>query len=205
MESKWDQNETANDPDMMLVRNAQNGDAAALNELLTKIRPCLQNFATMCILPANTGQASASDIVQDASTEAFQHIKDFRGSTWREFLSWLQTMIQNEVRDNVRNARRRKRDAARTVPLPEDSGGEVPIADDLSTPSRHAQRQEQIAKVRKALAGLEPDDEQVIRLVGFEPKDWPEVAELMGRSEDAVRQLYYRALRRLRDSMGGAS
>ncbi|MGH7193366.1 MAG: RNA polymerase sigma factor, partial [Candidatus Saccharimonadales bacterium] len=49
-----------------------------------------------------------------------------------------------------------------------------------------------------ALAELSPDHREVIILRSIEERDWPEIAEKMKRTTDAVRVLWARALKQLR-------
>jgi len=55
--------------------------------------------------------------------------------------------------------------------------------------------------VAQALESLADDHREVVRLRRFEHRTVPEIAELMGRSENAVRILYCRALKALRAAL----
>ena len=72
-----------------------------------------------------------------------------------------------------------------------------------SSPSRHAARRESSALVADALAKLPDDQEDVIRLRSIQELGWEEVARRMDRSNDAVRQLWVRAIKKLRPLVEG--
>ena len=63
-------------------------------------------------------------------------------------------------------------------------------------------REERFERLQKALESLPPDYREAIRLSRIEGLKTVEIAERMGRSREAVKQLIFRALRRLRESFG---
>ncbi|MHC4341139.1 MAG: RNA polymerase sigma factor [Planctomycetota bacterium] len=67
-----------------------------------------------------------------------------------------------------------------------------------STPSQHAQRRETAVILADALATLTPDQRQAVLLRTRNALSWEEVGKRMGRSADAVRQLWVRGLHALR-------
>jgi RNA polymerase sigma-70 factor (ECF subfamily) len=69
-----------------------------------------------------------------------------------------------------------------------------------SSPSAHAIRQEQAAQMAEALARLPEEMQQVLLLRHVDDLTHPEIAEQLGRSPAAIRMLYLRALRRLREA-----
>ena len=69
----------------------------------------------------------------------------------------------------------------------------------------HLRREERFDRLQHALESLPPDYREVIRLSRIEGMKTSEIAELMGRSSAAVKQLLFRALRRLRESFGDQS
>jgi RNA polymerase sigma-70 factor (ECF subfamily) len=71
-----------------------------------------------------------------------------------------------------------------------------------STPSVHAVRRERAARVLEALERLPHDYREVIHQRIFQHLDYEEIAARLGRTNDAVRCLWVRALRRLRDELG---
>jgi RNA polymerase sigma-70 factor (ECF subfamily) len=74
-----------------------------------------------------------------------------------------------------------------------------------SSPSNQASHREQAVLLADALEELPPDYREVIILSHLEGLSFPEVASRMGRSVNSVKNLWARALARLRRSLGGAS
>ena len=65
------------------------------------------------------------------------------------------------------------------------------------SPSVRARKREQSVLLADALARLAPDDRDVITMRNLLELEWDEVSRRMGRSADAVRMLWTRAVRRL--------
>jgi RNA polymerase sigma-70 factor (ECF subfamily) len=79
------------------------------------------------------------------------------------------------------------------------------LAAKLSSPSQQAARREQAVLLAEALEKLPDDYREVLILHHLEECNFPEVARRMGRSVEAVKKLWARALARLRRLLGGAS
>jgi RNA polymerase sigma-70 factor (ECF subfamily) len=65
------------------------------------------------------------------------------------------------------------------------------------SPSQSAQRRERGVILADALAGLAPEDREVLILRNLRELEWKEIAALTGRSPDAARTLWTRALVRV--------
>lgn len=72
------------------------------------------------------------------------------------------------------------------------------VAGEGSSPSYAYQQRERAVILADALAELSPDHREVIVLRSIQELDWDEVADKMGRSRNAVRVLWARALKQLR-------
>jgi len=66
-----------------------------------------------------------------------------------------------------------------------------------SSPIQEAQRRESAALVADALAELEPEDSEVVILRSLHELDWNAIAAKTGRSPDAARMLWARAMQRV--------
>jgi RNA polymerase sigma-70 factor (ECF subfamily) len=71
-------------------------------------------------------------------------------------------------------------------------------------PEESAQRQAEGERVREAILGLRDEQRQVIILRFVEDLEYPEVAEIVGKSVAAVRVIQHRALNALRKQMNTA-
>ncbi|MCA8965392.1 MAG: sigma-70 family RNA polymerase sigma factor [Planctomycetes bacterium] len=132
------------------------------------------------------------DILQEVAIEAV--------NSWRTLSdeanagAWLVTLARRKIarilRDQLGVAARdpRREHAIKT---------ELPVADRRSGPVTHADRKDRLELLEQALERLSDDHREVILLMKIEGLSGKEVAERMGRSENATHLLLSRALKRL--------
>ena len=108
--------------------------------------------------------------------------------------TWLAQIVRNEALTRLRRA-------GPVRPLPGPGEGGQPAAD-APGPDEQASRREQAARVMAALDRLPPDYREVIALRNLEGLSLVEVAGRMNRSHAAVRQMWVRAVRQLREECG---
>jgi RNA polymerase sigma-70 factor (ECF subfamily) len=191
-----------------LLRRARADDSAALGELLERYRAYLTLLARLQIDRRFRGKADAADLVQETFLEAHRAFPRFRGQTEAELAAWLRAILAANLADLARRFLQAKR---RDVRL------ERELADDLdrssramgqglvaptSTPSQQVARREQAILLAEALQRLPPDYREVLVLHYLEGLGHPEVAHRMGRTIDSVKNLWARALGKLRRSLG---
>jgi RNA polymerase sigma-70 factor (ECF subfamily) len=180
---------------------ARAGEADALGRVLEAYRNYLLLVANQEMDPRLKAKGGASDLVQQTFLEAHQDFERFHGGTDAELRAWLRRMLLN----NVANFRRRwvetdKRRADREIAL--DAGAVTP-ADSGPTPSREMMADERDASVRAALTRLPADYAEVLRLRYIEELPFDEVGARMGRSANAVRKLWARAVEKLEEELEG--
>jgi RNA polymerase sigma-70 factor (ECF subfamily) len=154
------------------------------------------------------------DILQDAYTEAVRHMGSFQAQGPDSAFRWLATIARNKIIDFIDAQKSAKRGGGR-VPLRAGPRGDTAdrsydrlleqMAITPSTPSRDAARHEALAALRVAMAHLPDDMRQAVTLRYIEGRSVSEAAQSLGRTERAVHMLCYRALRRMRATMGRAS
>jgi RNA polymerase sigma-70 factor (ECF subfamily) len=114
-------------------------------------------------------------------------------------MAWLARMAENEIRDRADYASRERRDAARRVPL-DDRAGEVPA------PVRQALSQviltERARTLERALEELTDAQREIIVLRAFEELAFADIGARLGKSEDACRVAYARAMAALTVRLG---
>lgn len=132
------------------------------------------------------------DILQEVAIEAV--------NSWRTLSdeanagAWLVTLARRKIarilRDQLGVAARdpRREHAIKT---------EFPVSDRRSGPVTHADRKDRLELLEQALERLSDDHREVILLMKIEGLSGKEVAERMGRSENATHLLLSRALKRL--------
>jgi RNA polymerase sigma-70 factor (ECF subfamily) len=145
----------------------------------------------------------ASDVAQETLLAAFTDFAQFRGASEGELLAWLRGILAHRLAMAVRRyrgtaARDLDRERALVGALDRSSialGNLLP--DRGPTPSQHAVRRERSVMLADALEALPCADREVVTLRIFRHLTWEEVAREMGRSADAVRMTWTRAVRKL--------
>ncbi len=143
--------------------------------------------------PALRAKLEPEDVAQEVLLAAHKDLARFQGDDDRAFLAWLFTIAENRIRDIANNlgALKRRTPTAR--------------ARTQTSPSGAAARKEMAVLVREALSTLGEDHRRIIQLRRFEEMAVPEIAQRLGKSPNAVRILYCRAVKALREAMTPSS
>jgi RNA polymerase sigma-70 factor (ECF subfamily) len=181
--------------------SARRGDGEALGRLLESFRPYVRVVIRGLGCERAAARAGESDFIQDALLEAHRSFPSFCGGTVAELVAWLRQIV---VRTTARTLRGQletvKRDPSREAPLDSLDG----VADaNQPTPGEQAARHEEAVSMADALGRLPDDMQQVLLGRHVDGLSHAELAARLGRSEGAVRVLYLRALRRLREVYRG--
>jgi RNA polymerase sigma-70 factor (ECF subfamily) len=197
------------DPERLLAL-ARRGDAVALGRLLESARNYLELLARVQIGRRLQGKVDAADLVQETFLKAHRDFAQFRGGSEGEWVGWLRQILAASLAHLVRHYYGTQR---RDVRLERDLVDELSqssrlldqrLAAPQSTPSHQAARREQAVLLADALQQLPDAYREVIILSHLEGLSFPEVARRMGRTVDSVKNLWARALARLRHTVGGA-
>jgi RNA polymerase sigma-70 factor (ECF subfamily) len=179
------------------LERARQGDSAALGALLESFRPYAGMIARSLRDHRLRARVEESDLIQDALLEAHRSFAGFRGDTLAALTAWVRQIVIRTVRQTLRrHLDAGKRDAGRECPTDALDGL---AADSGSTPSAEAIRHEEAARLAAALDRLPEDMRLVLLGRHVDGLSYGVLAERLGRSEGAVRVLYTRALRRLRE------
>ncbi len=185
-----------------LLQKVSLGDRSAANQLLGEIRPDLKEEVNKLGRSKAPRYEDASDVVQKCLLAIWKHAGEVHGATDAEVRAWLKAIVRNELFSTVKHEQQQMRDVRQQVPLPQNSSGGVALAADTSTPSHQLTHREEDERRDRALSQLSPDDQQVLRLHHLEGRQWPDIAQQMARSEEAVKRLYYRAVKRWKKALG---
>ena len=184
------------------IRLAREGQQAALDELLETHRNYLRVLAASCLHREMQGKADPSDVVQETLLKVHEHFHHFRGTTELEWMAWLRKILVNNLTDFQKGLRRERRNVNREQSLGSLVDRSSAMLLNLGpapgpSPSQEAQRREAAALVADAIAELEPEDRDVVILRNLHELDWNTVGERTGRSPDAARMLWARAMQRV--------
>lgn len=191
-----------------LLNQARCGDGQALGKLFEGFRRYLKLLAQLQINGKLQAKIDASDVVQETFLKAHRDLAMFRGTSERELMTWLRRILAANLADHVhRHYGRQRRDVRLERSLQQQldrsshalDGGLV-LAH--ATPSEQMAHREQALVLADALEQLPKDYREVLVLHHFKGLTFQEVARRMDRSVDSVKQLWMRALVRLRRTLG---
>lgn len=193
-----------------LFMAARGGSSSCLGQLLALYSNYLKLLVSAQLDSRLRARVSPSDIVQESFFEAHRDFPEFRGESIGEFVAWLRRIVVNNILRVVeQHVLAEKRDVRREVSL-EEIGRRLEqstarlesfLAGTGESPSGYATRREDELMLANTLAKLPGDYRDVIVLRHIEGLPFEEVGARMDRSAGAVRMLWLRALKKMRDVM----
>lgn len=183
---------------------AKAGSSEALGQSLEQFRRYLLEVARHAVSPALKSKGSASDLVQDTFLEAQRLFPRFEGVSAAQLRAWLRCLLLHKAAKlGRRYSTTAKRQISREVAMggAEGSLRLSQIAGPPSTPSVAAASAEQSQQLREAIDRLPADYREVMALRYSEGLAFDEVGRRLGRSADAARMLWARALERLKHDL----
>jgi RNA polymerase sigma-70 factor (ECF subfamily) len=194
------------DPLEKWLRAARAGSRSALGRALDAARPLLMQIAADELGADLRGKVGASDVVQESMADAVRGFGQFQGVTPADWLAWLGQVLRHNLRDCARRYRGAdKRDVRREVPLAAGSASSapaLPLAADDTGPDGALLAAERAQRLERAVARLSEEHQQALRLRNQEDLSFEEVGRRLGRSAEAARKLWARALARLAEALG---
>lgn len=175
-------------------------------EKVEQFRVYLRLLAQLHLDPRLRGKVDASDLVQQTFLQAHRALAQFRGHSDQELGAWLRQILARNLAHAARDFGRDRRDVDRERSLEaalEASSSRLDawLAADQSSPSQQADRNEQIARLAKALAALPDAQREAVVLHYWQ--DWPvaQIAKHLDRSTTAAAGLLKRGLQSLRQRL----
>lgn len=171
-----------NDADERLLVEAAKRDPARFAELYER-----NVYRVYAYVSRRVGtREEAEDVTADVFHHALANLKSFQ---WRgaPFAAWLMRIAAHRIIDRWRSSAR-------------EAG--TPISDD--PPDVPMEDIEQRAALFQLVSRLPEDQRRVVVLRFVEEKSIREIAQDLRRSEGAVKQLQFRALQKLRESVEAA-
>ncbi|QDU88196.1 ECF RNA polymerase sigma-E factor [Pirellulimonas nuda] len=194
-----------------MLADARLGSGEQLGGLLEHYKNYLRLLAMAQMEERLSARLSPSDIVQETFYEAHRDFQQFRGGSSAELLAWLRAVLVNNLHRAVEHhLGTEKRDMRREVSIERIDASversafrlEGVLQDPGSSPSLRAQRQEREVALADELARLPRDYREVIVLRHLSGMPFEQIGERMNRSPGAVRMLWLRGVRQLREQMG---
>lgn len=166
------------------VRRCQDGDPEAFRHVVEQYGKVL--YGTAYLMTRDTG--TAEDLVQEAFLSAWKGIRGF--DKGRPLKPWLVRILVNEVM----SYRRR-----RSLPTTSLVEGMDPEGDD--DPAELAETRDSSDQVRRALATLSEEHQQVVILKYFDDLSVPEISTVLKCPAGTVKSRLHRALDQLRQGV----
>lgn len=130
---------------------------------------------------------SAEDVTSQTFVAAYEALPKYREQG--QFTAWLFRIARSKMNDHFRrNKYEVELEAAERMAAGEDALGAL-IHD------------EELVRLRSVIANLNPEEQDLIRLRYVADLSFVEIADLLGKREDAVKKTMYRLLARLKSQM----
>lgn len=171
-----------------IVKRAKRGEAQAFGQLYDEHMPRIFRFILLKVGKKET----AEDLAHEVFLSAWQNIDnyEFRGFP---FSSWLYRIANNAVIDYYRTWKNIQ--ALETVP--------EELFSETTELAKELDRGTDLKVVWNALAKLEADQQNVLIMKFVDELSNKEIAEIVGKSEGAVRVIQHRALKQLKKHVDG--
>jgi RNA polymerase sigma-70 factor (ECF subfamily) len=183
------------------VRQAQAGDAAALEQLVARFLPWVRQTIALRVGRSRRDCADLDDLVQETLLEAIRSLHQFQPRSLGAFRSWLACIALNNVRDRARRDATRRRVMAGDLTRWQTMALEIEAKD--ATPSEMARVNELEARIEAALLALSPTHREVLVLRNRCSYSYEQIAAELGYKNAATaRALYDRARARLQKHLG---
>ncbi len=167
-----------------LLDRAANFDEAALSEIYDRYELKIYNY----IYRRTSDPGLSEDLTAQVFLKMLEAIQSERA--WHSsFSGWLYRIAHNLVIDHYRARDRQKQVSIDDVPHMHDAG---------TTPVRAAEIALEAEALRSAIRRLTDEQAQVISLRFLEGYSFAEIAEMMDKTEGAVKALQHRAVATLR-------
>lgn len=186
------------DPDVRLMLQVRDGNAAAFETLVEKH----QKRLVMVLEHLVSDRTQAEDLAQDVFLRVYR-ARD-RYVPTAKFSTWLYTITHNVASNSIRKSSRRKE-----VNLVSSPSGSVPVrpldtmAKDKSNlmPTRLADQKEMANVIHEAIQSLGPRQRMAMLLSKYEAMSYIEIADAMELSTQAVKSLLSRARGNLKETL----
>lgn len=175
--------ESLKESDRKLIDAIRSGDPGAFEELYETYFRRVFNFSVRKI----GDPTEAEDVCQDVFSAVFTCLDRFQGRS--DLVVWIYGITRN-----ILNNRLRRRGALRLISLEDVPPEAAPL--DLG-PEPRAEARESLARVEAAIRELPTDQRRILELRHSRRLAIRRIAELMNRSEDAIKSSLYRTRRTL--------
>jgi RNA polymerase sigma-70 factor (ECF subfamily) len=162
---------------------AAHGDAASFTLLYERYLESIYRYVAARLAT----REEAEDVTSEAFRRAWSSRSAYRASG--TFRAWVFRIVRRTLADHYRRAR----PVARLA----QAGAEL-LPDEHPTPEEHIERDEQQRHARQLLASLTAEQQEILCLRFVAELSYADIAQALGKREDAVKKTAYRALESIR-------
>ncbi len=190
--------------DRVLIERAQSGDREAFEELVHRYdRDVLRIALNILHKPED-----ARDVYQEAFLKVYKNLHRFRFEC--SFYTWIYRIVTNVCLDQLRRRSSRPEDQA--PELAQQAQGENSAGDFFdrqqeqgaaSNPERRLMGQEIGRRISTALEQLTPRERMVFEMKHYQGLKLRAIGEVLGTTEETVKNSLFRATRKLRLQLEG--
>ena len=195
----------------ILLKQAVDGDDAAVNQLLDRHRNSLRQLIRMRLDQKIQKRIDVSDVLQDVLVEANRRLTRYLNDPIMPFHLWLRQIARDRIIDAHRRHRvSAKRSVDREQQMVAPRGYDQSsihlaslLGDQQLTPAAAALQKEMARKVEAAISELDPKDCEIVVMRHYEHLTNQEIGQALGLTEPAASMRYLRAIRRLKAILQG--
>ena len=183
-----------------LIRRAQGGNREAFEELVRRYDQDVLRLA----LQITRRPEDAHDLYQEAFLKVYRNLDRFRFEC--SFYTWLYRVVTNVCLDHLRRRSSRPEDQApETADLA--GGTEEDFFDRQAHPAAHSNPERSLlgkelgARISAAMQRLSPRERMVFEMKHFHGLRLRAIGEMLGTTEETVKNSLFRATRKLRTSL----
>jgi RNA polymerase sigma-70 factor (ECF subfamily) len=184
--------------DTLLIREAQQGNTAAFEELVRQYDRAVLRLA----IHLTGSQEDGQDICQEAFLRAYINLARFRFEC--SFYTWIYRIVTNLCLDHLRKKNSRGRDVT-TIVSPDGEEDEVlnrmPDHRPGASPERSLVGRELRRCILHALGRLSPRERMVFELKHYHGLKLRTVAGILNTTEGTIKSTLFRATHRLRNEL----
>jgi RNA polymerase sigma-70 factor (ECF subfamily) len=185
-----------------LIREAQAGNRAAFEELVHRYDRDVLRLALNVLRRSE----DARDVYQEAFLKVYKNLHRFRFEC--SFYTWVYRIVTNVCLDHLRRRNSRPEDQA-----PEATGEDETLPGDFfdrqkesrvgANPERYLMGKEIGWRINAALEFLSPRERMVFELKHYQGLKLRAIGEMLGTTEETVKNSLFRATRKLRTRLEG--
>ena len=187
-----------NDDFERAIGAAREGEHRVLGVLLDVYRGYLLSIADKKLSRGIVSKVAPSDLVQETLLKATRSFGEFHGSSELELRSWLKRILERQVVDTYRYYREyARRDVSREVPFREQVCEHVPQKMEDSNFISLEGTADNVKTLSKLLTFLNDEQRMAVQLRTFDRLSFEQVGKQLGRSTEAARKIWTRAIQKM--------